>query len=75
MKKLSKKYTGIAFSFYTSAIMVFIVSSILIILNNGLTNFPYRLFHAYIVAWPIAFFSLLAIKPLVLKLVNLTVES
>ncbi|MCS4533379.1 DUF2798 domain-containing protein [Neisseria montereyensis] len=75
MKKIPKKYTHIIFSFYTSAIMVFIVSSILTILNNGLSNFLSHLFQAYIVAWPIAFLSLLAIKPLVSKLVNLTVEN
>lgn len=34
MKKLPKKYAGVLFSFYASAVMVLIVSAVLVALNN-----------------------------------------
>lgn len=73
MKKLPKKYAGIAFSFYASAIMVLIVSGVLVALNTGVdTGYPERLLKSYLLTWPIAFISLLIVRPLVMKLVNLT---
>ena len=73
MKKLPKKYAGIAFSFYASAIMVLIVSGVLVALNTGVdTGYPERLLKSYLLTWPIAFISLLIVRPLVMRLVNLT---
>lgn len=73
MKKLPKKYAGIAFSFYASAIMVLIVSGVLVALNTGVdTGYPERLLKSYLLTWPIAFISLLIVRPLVMQLVNLT---
>ena len=76
MNKLPKKWAGIAFSFYASAIMVLIVSSVLLVLNTGIdAGYPMRLLKSYLITWPIAFCSLLAVRQLVVKLVNATVES
>lgn len=73
MKKLPKKYAGIAFFFYASAIMVLIVSGVLVALNTGVdTGYPERLLKSYLLTWPIAFISLLIVRPLVMQLVNLT---
>lgn len=73
MKKLPKKYAGIAFSFYASAIMVLIVSGVLVALNTGVdTGYPERLLKSYLLTWPIAFIRLLIVRPLVMQLVNLT---
>ncbi|MDO5090087.1 MAG: DUF2798 domain-containing protein [Cardiobacteriaceae bacterium] len=75
MKKLPPKYAGIAFSFYASAIMVAIVSGVLVALNTGVDGgYPLRLAKAYVITWPVAFASLLTIRPWVVKLVALTVE-
>ncbi|RKW11594.1 MAG: DUF2798 domain-containing protein [Cardiobacterium sp.] len=76
MKKLPKKYAGVLFSFYASAIMVLIVSGVLVALNTGLdAGYPLRLVKAYLLTWPIAFASLLAVRPLVVKLVAASVAS
>ena len=76
MKKLPKKYAGVLFSFYASAIMVLIVSGVLIARNTGLdAGYPLRLVKAYLLTWPIAFASLLAVRPLVVKLVAASVAS
>ena len=70
MKKLPKKYAGVLFSFYASAIMVLIVSGVLVALNTGLdAGYPLRFVKAYLLTWPIAFASLLAVRPLVVRLV------
>ena len=54
MKKLPKKYAGLLFTFYTSAMMVLIVSGVLVALNTGLdAGYPARL----------------AVRPRVVKLV------
>jgi len=59
MKKLPKKYAGVMFSFYASAVMVLIVSGVLVALNTGLdAGYPLRLAKSYLITWPVAFASL-----------------
>ena len=68
MKKLPKKYAGVLFSMYASAVMVLIVSSVLVALNTGIdAGYPLRLLKAYLITWPVAFASLLLVRPLVVK--------
>ena len=75
MKKLPKKYAGVLFSFYASAIMVLIVSGVLVALNTGLNaGYTLRLAKAYLITWPVAFASLLAVRPLVVRLVAASVD-
>ena len=75
MRKLPKRYAGLLFSLYTSAMMVLIVSGVLVALNTGLdAGYPLRFVKAYLLTWPIAFASLLAVRPLVVKLVAARVQ-
>ena len=68
MKKLPKKYAGVLFSLYASAVMVLIVSGVLVALNTGIdAGYPLRLLKAYLIPWPVAFASLLLVRPLVVK--------
>lgn len=47
MKKLPKKYAGVLFSLYASAVMVLIVSGVLVALNTGIdAGYPLRLLKA-----------------------------
>ena len=74
MKKLPKKYSGVLFSLYASAVMVLIVSGVLVALNTGIdAGYPLRLLKAYFITWPIAFASLLLVRPLVVKWVAASV--
>ena len=51
--------------------MVLIVSGVLVALNTGVgAGYPARLARAYLITWPVAFASLLAVRPLVVKLVG-----
>ena len=68
MKKLPKKYAGVLFSLYASAVMVLIVSGVLVALNTSIdAGYPLRLLKAYLITWPVAFASLLLVRPLVVK--------
>lgn len=74
MKKLPKKYAGVLFSFYASAVMVLIVSAVLVALNTGIdAGYPLRLLKSYLITWPVAFASLLGVRPLVVKWVAASV--
>ena len=74
MKKLPKKYAGVLFSLYASAVMVLIVSSVRVALNTGIdAGYPLRLLKAYLITWPVAFASLLLVRPLVVKWVAASV--
>ena len=74
MKKLPKKYAGVLFSLYASAVMVLIVSGVLVALNTGIdAGYPPRLLKAYLITWPVAFASLLLVRPLVVKWVAASV--
>ena len=68
MKKLPKKYAGVLFSLYASAVMVLIDSGVVVALNTGIdAGYPLRLLKAYLITWPVAFASLLLVRPLVVK--------
>lgn len=74
MKKLPKKYAGVLFSLYASAVMVLIVSGVLVALNTGIdAGYPLRLLKAYLITWPVAFAGLLLVRPLVVKWVAASV--
>lgn len=76
MKRLPKKYAGVLFSFYASAVMVLIVSAVLVALNTGLdAGYPLRLLKSYLLTWPVAFASLLAVRPLVVRWVAASVRA
>lgn len=70
MKKLPKKYVGTVFTFYATMLMALIMSAVLVALNTGIDGgWPMRTLRAYVLAWPVAFVSLLLVRPLVVKLV------
>ena len=76
MKKIPGKYSGIVFTFYATALMAFIMSAFLVAFNTGVdSGWPLRTLRAYALAWPLAFVSLLSIRPLVLKLVAWSTEA
>ena len=55
--------------------MVLIVSGVLVALNTGLdAGYTLRLAKAYLITWPVAFASLLAVRPLVVRLVAASIE-
>ena len=74
MKKLPEKYAGVLFSFYASTVMVLIVSAVLVALNTDIdAGYLQRLLKSYLITCPVAFASLLGVRPLVVKWVAASV--
>ena len=73
--KLHKRYTPIAFAFFMSGIMAFLMCLVITAANNGIgSGYLTQALHAYALAMPVAFMCVLIVRPLVLKLVALTVR-
>lgn len=74
--KLPARFTPIAFAFFMSGIMAFLMSLVIVAANTGIhSGYINRVLHAYRLAMPIAFICVLLVRPIVLKLVALTVET
>ena len=74
MKKLPKRLTSVAFAFYMSAIMAFLMCLAITLINTGLQgDFFGRAMHAYLIAMPIAFACVLIVRPFVARLIKWTV--
>ncbi|MDP8567407.1 DUF2798 domain-containing protein [Methylophilus aquaticus] len=72
--KLPKKFTPVVFAFYMSAIMALLMCIVIVAINTGVSgNYFDRVLHAYALAMPIAFLVLQVVRPVVLKLVEVTV--
>lgn len=73
--KLHRRLMPVAFSFYMAGIMAFLMCLIITAINQGLTDhYFYDVLKAYTLAMPAAFICVLAVRPLVLKLVKWTVD-
>lgn len=75
-RKLPAKYTPLVFAFYMSLIMAFLMSLIIIAANSGITDhYIQQVLRAYSIAMPSAFFCILLVRPLVMRLVQYTVKN
>lgn len=75
-RKLHPKYTPIVFAFYMSVIMAFLMSLIIVAANSGVADqYVQQVLHAYRIAMPSAFFCILLVRPVVMRLVHLTVKN
>ena len=73
--KLHKRYTPIIFAFYMAGIMAFLMCCTIVAANSGFNaGYVQRVFSAYALAMPVAFCCVILVRPLVLKLVALTVH-
>lgn len=75
-RKLPARFLPVAFSFYMAAIMAFLMCLLITATNTGFTpDYLALVWRAYQIAMPCAFVCVLAVRPLVLKLVKLTVAT
>lgn len=76
LPKLHSKFTSIAFAVYMSAIMAFLMCLLITAANNGIsTTYIGEVWHAYQIAMPCAFICILIVRPLVMKLVKISVHA
>lgn len=75
-RKLAPKYMPIVFAFYMSLIMAFLMSLIIVAANSGIADhYLQQVLHAYRIAMPSAFVCILIVRPLVMRLVKITVNN
>lgn len=76
LRKFSSRATPYVFALYMATIMAFLMSLVITAANTGIDkDFLSNAFHAYQLAMPTAFLCILVVRPIVLKLVSLTVHS
>lgn len=74
--KVPARFAPVAFAFFMSVLVAFLISLAVTAVNHGLRDgYLLRVLSSYAAAWPVAFISVLAVRPLVLKLVALTVAA
>lgn len=70
-RKLPPRAVPIAFAFFMSAIMAFLMCCVIVGANTGVdAGYPARVLSAYALAMPVAFLCVLTVRPFVLKLVG-----
>ncbi len=63
------------FAFYMAAIMALLMCTVIIASNTGIDgDLPLRILRAYVLAMPVAFVCVLLVRPLVGRLVRLSVR-
>lgn len=74
--KLPFRFTPFVVAFYMSSIMALLMCLVITAANSGLgQGYLGRVLQAYIIAMPSAFICILAVRPLVIRLVESTVRS
>ncbi|MEI7049332.1 DUF2798 domain-containing protein [Pseudomonas koreensis] len=74
-RKLSPRTTPYVFALYMATIMAFLMSLVITAANSGIDNdYLGNALHAYKLAMPVAFLCILVVRPIVIKLVAMTVH-
>ena len=74
LPRVPTRYTPIVFAFFMAGIMAMLMCFVIVAANSGLSDgYLLRVFHAYALAMPVAFVCVLIVRPVVMKLVSLTV--
>jgi hypothetical protein len=68
--KIDAKHSNLLFAFFMSVLMAFLMSGVLTAIHLGITpHFIAQWLHSFVLAWPIAFPSILLLAPIVRKIV------
>lgn len=75
-KKLHRRYGPFVFAFYMSTIMAFLMCCTIVATQGGFSSgYWLRVISGYAVAMPEAFFCVILVRPLVMRLVAATVQN
>ncbi len=75
-RKLPARFTPVVFAFYMSGIMAMLICLVVTAANNGIhVDYLERVMAAYKLAMPVAFVAVMIVRPIVMRLVNLTVNA
>jgi Protein of unknown function (DUF2798) len=68
--RVNAKHSNLLFAFFMSVLMALLMSGVLTAIHLGFTpDFIGQWLHSFVLAWPIAFPSILLIAPVVRKIV------
>ena len=74
--KIPAKFTPIAFAFFMSMLMAFLMSAVLTLVNLGpVPDFLARWMRAFAIAWSCAFPAVILVAPIARKLVLMLVHT
>ena len=74
--RIPTRYTPAVFAFFMAAIMAMLMCLVIVGANSGLgTGYASRVLLAYQLAMPVAFICVMAVRPIVMKLVAITVKA
>ncbi len=75
-RKLPARFTPVVFAFYMSGIMAMLICLVVTAANNGFhADYVEQVLAAYKLAMPVAFVAVMIVRPIVMRLVNLTVNA
>ncbi len=73
-RKLPARFTPLVFAFYMSGIMAMLICLVVTAANSGIhPDYLTQVLTAYKLAMPVAFIAVLIVRPLVMRLVAMTV--
>lgn len=73
--RLHKRFTPLVFAFYMAGIMALLMSAVIVAAGSGLGgDYHWRVLRAYALAMPVAFVCVMLVRPVVMRLVALTVQ-
>lgn len=73
--KIPRRFTPVVFAFYMAAIMAFLMCAVIVGINAGIgPGYWAHVFGTYLIAMPAAFFCVLLVRPVVMRLVAATVQ-
>lgn len=74
-KKLHRRYTPFVFAFYMAGIMAFLMCCTIVALQSGFgSGYWAAVWQSYLLAMPVAFCCVVFVRPVVMRLVAMTIE-
>lgn len=74
-KKLHPRYTPVVFAFYMAGIMAFLMCCVIVAMQHGVgAGYWSAVLQSYLLAMPIAFFCVVLVRPVVMRLVAWTID-
>lgn len=75
-RKLPTHFTPVVFAFYMSSIMAMLICMVVTAANDGVkSGYIGKVMTAYQLAMPVAFIAVMIVRPIVMRLVTLTVKT
>ena len=76
LNKIPRRFTPYVFAFFMAGIMAFLMSMVIVAASSGIeAGYSLRVIHSYTLAMPVAFVCVLIVRPIVVHLVAIFVET